>query len=106
MTEPRKFVIFTLQFTDGKIDVPLSYPQRMYLLYLRRVQEADIDYSKLALDQQEAIRELVWKWRFISESDALGYSFKRHRLSDTGKNVAEEIARHETTSDVDKEMKS
>lgn len=95
MTGERGVKIYHLKYTDGTVELGLSYVHRAYLDYLAdHGGEARFDYTPLRDEQRAHVRELV-RLRMISEHEIVGERAERvtHRLTDAGRNVAAVIKR-------------
>lgn len=92
---PTRYVVFQLVFTDGKIDIALSYVHRQYLIYLaNRGGEAEMDYTIAGLnpEQMAHLRRLDKEFRCINETKVIGRSsLYHHRLTDIGRNIVTKI---------------
>lgn len=82
--------VYHLQYTDGTIELGLTYVHRAYLNFLAdRGGESRFDYAPLSEAQRTHIRELVTELRLIAEHPIIGdrADMVTHRLTDAGRNV-------------------
>lgn len=85
------FKVYHLAYTDGTIELGLSYVHRAYLNFLAdNAGEQRFDYSKLTEEQREHIRQLVKPLCLITEHESIGdrRDLVIHRLTDAGRNIA------------------
>ena len=85
------FKVYHLEYTDGTIELGLSYVHRAYLNFLAdHGGEQRFDYSKLTESQRAHIRELIKPLCLITEHESVGdrIDLVIHRLTDAGRNIA------------------
>lgn len=91
---PPGYVIYHLEYNDGKIELPLSQVHRLYLCFIAdRGGETRLDYEPLNEEQQRHIRELIEPLRCLSEHESIGdrKTLVIQRLTDTGRNIVTAI---------------